>query len=129
MRCPVCSEVMVTLELNQVEIDYCSVCGGVWLDAGELELLLDGGDGVKDLLASFSHDQTSKEKKRRCPICRKKMSKVSGGLGERILIDKCPFGDGLWFDAGELAQLIAMGSPDKSNPVIGLLEEIFGSRS
>ena len=32
---------MITLELEDVEIDHCLDCGGIWLDAGELELLLD----------------------------------------------------------------------------------------
>ena len=41
MDCPVCKEsAMVTLELNDVEIDYCMQCEGIWLDAGELEILL-----------------------------------------------------------------------------------------
>ena len=32
---------MLVLELQQIEIDYCQECEGIWLDAGELELLLD----------------------------------------------------------------------------------------
>lgn len=41
MICPVCKEPMVVLELDQVEIDHCINCGGIWFDAGELELLLE----------------------------------------------------------------------------------------
>jgi len=40
MDCPVCKNAMITLELEEVEIDHCTNCGGIWLDAGELELLL-----------------------------------------------------------------------------------------
>jgi Zn-finger nucleic acid-binding protein len=40
MDCPVCQDAMITLELSDVENDYCTDCGGIWLDAGELELLL-----------------------------------------------------------------------------------------
>ena len=37
MDCPVCKQsAMITLELNEVEIDYCMQCEGIWLDAGEL---------------------------------------------------------------------------------------------
>ena len=37
MDCPVCKEsAMITLELDDVEIDYCTQCEGIWLDAGEL---------------------------------------------------------------------------------------------
>ncbi|MCL4278881.1 MAG: zf-TFIIB domain-containing protein, partial [Ignavibacteriaceae bacterium] len=41
MLCPVCNNPMIVLELEQVEVDYCTNCAGVWLDAGELELLLE----------------------------------------------------------------------------------------
>ena len=37
MNCPACKNSMVILELNQVEIDYCTACKGIWLDSGELE--------------------------------------------------------------------------------------------
>jgi Zn-finger nucleic acid-binding protein len=33
---------MIILELDKVEIDHCLLCGGIWLDEGELELLLEG---------------------------------------------------------------------------------------
>ena len=77
MDCPVCREVMITLELNEVEIDHCLVCGGIWLDAGELEMLLGDSDKAKAMLASFkSADDGGAEKPRKCPICLKKMEKV-----------------------------------------------------
>ena len=39
MRCPVCKEPMLIIEHEAVEVDCCAACGGIWLDAGELELL------------------------------------------------------------------------------------------
>jgi len=53
MDCPVCKNAMITLELQEVEIDYCTDCGGIWLDAGELELLLGEPEKAKQLLGSF----------------------------------------------------------------------------
>ena len=41
MDCPVCKDAMIVMELNEVEIDHCLSCSGIWLDAGELELLLE----------------------------------------------------------------------------------------
>ena len=37
MICSVCENPMVVLELDQIEIDHCLHCGGIWLDKGELE--------------------------------------------------------------------------------------------
>ena len=114
MDCPVCKNAMITLELSDVEIDHCLDCGGIWLDGGELELLL-GDDGrANQLLESFAVDAKCAEKKRRCPICRKKMGKVTVGEGEPVLlIDKCGRGDGLWFDNGELANIIDRAQLDE----------------
>ena len=39
MDCPACKEPLIVLELNEVEIDNCVSCGGIWLDKGELERL------------------------------------------------------------------------------------------
>ena len=41
MKCPVCKEPTIVLELDEIEIDYCTSCGGIWLDAGELDLLIE----------------------------------------------------------------------------------------
>ncbi len=39
-RCPVCAEQILDRVMHEnVEIDTCPQCKGVWLDAGELDLL------------------------------------------------------------------------------------------
>lgn len=42
MRCPVDGAGLVISERNNIEIDYCPECRGIWLDYGELEKLLEG---------------------------------------------------------------------------------------
>ena len=79
MDCPVCKDAMVVLELQDVEIDHCFGCGGIWLDAGELELLIDDSAKAADILVSFQEDKNCTEAKRKCPICYKKMDKVVVG--------------------------------------------------
>jgi len=37
MRCPKCGMQLVTINYKGIEIDRCTGCNGVWLDAGELE--------------------------------------------------------------------------------------------
>ena len=41
MRCLKCDIEMVLVERKGVDIDYCPTCGGVWLDKGELDLLME----------------------------------------------------------------------------------------
>ncbi len=128
MDCPVCNNAMITLELEEVEIDYCTDCGGIWLDAGELEMLLGEPEKAEQLLASFKIDNASTEKPRPCPICDKKMHKVIVGTSKpTLLIDKCRRGHGLWFDAGELHDIFARAKLDPDNKIQRILADMFGS--
>ena len=118
---------MITLELEDVEIDYCTNCGGIWLDAGELELLLNEPDKAKGLLDSFKIDSESGERIRKCPICDKKMQKTIVGSSKPVLlIDKCRKGDGLRFDKGELQDIFDRAELDEDNKIQKLLSDIFG---
>ena len=125
MDCPVCREAMVVFELERIEIDHCLKCGGIWLDAGELELLLESAANKEVVLNSFEIYEKDKEQKRKCPICLKKMQKVLCGQTKKILIDKCRNQHGLWFDLGELYEIITMGSLDKDNRILLMLKDMF----
>jgi len=117
---------MVAVELNQVEIDYCLDCGGIWLDAGELELLLENPQEVKQILEQSSSAGETEASERKCPICQKKMEVIVVGKQSRVLIDRCRQGHGLWFDRGELEDVAAVLSLNQDNKVSKLLQEMFG---
>jgi hypothetical protein len=42
MKCPVCpaSDLLMSVR-NEIEIDYCPSCRGVWLDRGELDKIIE----------------------------------------------------------------------------------------
>jgi hypothetical protein len=44
-NCPKCEGKLVEADLAEVKIDRCAQCGGVWLDAGELEQLTQKDEG------------------------------------------------------------------------------------
>lgn len=37
MRCPKCGEPLKERSFQKIQIDQCTGCNGIWLDAGELE--------------------------------------------------------------------------------------------
>jgi hypothetical protein len=37
MRCPKCGMELIAIDYKGIEVDKCSECEGIWLDAGELE--------------------------------------------------------------------------------------------
>ncbi len=138
MKCPACSNLMIVVEHENIELDYCTDCSGVWFDAGELELLLErmqleGSSLSLDGILT-SPEAKSAEKKRKCPICRQKMKKATVGHEPEVLIDACQRGDGLWFDKGEVVQLITQLSDkpsqvtDSQGRVITFLGEVFRAR-
>jgi hypothetical protein len=135
MICPVCKKDMLVVEYNDVELDWCTSCQGVWFDSTELELLLKSMnlDSRNLLLDNILHLPKAKtlEKKRKCPICRKKMKKTTIGEHPGVLVDVCPQGHGLWFDGGEVAQMLkhlAEKQPagqDSQQQIISFLGEVF----
>jgi len=87
---------MVVLEFEQVEVDFCLKCRGVWLDGGELELIGERAGALQeDLLGALESrkgEVVKKGRKRRCPVCH-----------------------GIWFDAGELSAVVRAAGADEGN--------------
>jgi len=126
---------MLAVEYHNIELDYCNSCKGVWFDSGELELLLKS-QGLEEPKTFFddilnSQEAASSEKKRNCPICGRKMKKTTIGGQPEVLIDTCRDKHGLWFDGGEVAQLMRRlpgkhpPKQDSRRQVISFLEEVF----
>ena len=128
MNCPVCKEAMIVLELDEVEIDHCVECRGIWLDGGELEILLENSAAKDGFLGSFQKNEGSKEKPRKCPMCDKKMEKVLYGGSKAIQIDRCPKKDGIWLDKGELREILEEASYGESGVVLDLLKDMFAKK-
>jgi len=104
LRCPKCLDVGMDVEMHEdIEIDRCPSCQGVFLDSGELETLLhrdlghevDAGEG--SLLTELQDSLSA-----RCPLCRMTMEPVAMGP---VRIDSCPSCGGAFFDEGEIAKL------------------------
>jgi Zn-finger nucleic acid-binding protein len=117
---------MAVLEYDRVEVDYCVSCHGIWLDAGELELLYGDAAACAKLLAGDDPARAKPEDPRACPICRKKMRKDVSGGNTPVTYDRCPNGDGLWFDEGELAAILKHGEAFAESEIGAFLSEVFG---
>jgi hypothetical protein len=126
---------MIVVEHEKIELDCCLSCSGVWFDAEELELLLEAmqleGSNLSLDNILTSPEAKSAEKKRHCPICGRKMKKATVGHEPEVIIDACSWGDGLWFDSGEVGPLmtqLADKPSEKLDPqgrIITFLGEVF----
>jgi len=105
LECPKCHEPMFVAEFEGVEIDTCPTCGGVWLDGGELEALVGEPSPPKE-----KPDEGLGPPELDCPICVDKLLKDCYA-GTDVVVDKCPHGDGIWLDRGELEQILQALTP------------------
>jgi Zn-finger nucleic acid-binding protein len=137
VNCPACKGVVVVVEYQRIELDYCTKCYGVWFDAGELTLLTERlalkGEALTMNEIMALPEKKAAEKARRCPICRKKMKKVTIGSAPEVMIDVCTRGHGVWFDGGEVGQVLGQlkdkhAAADKQGRVIDFLGEVFHVR-
>lgn len=109
MVCPACGEPMMILEIEAIELDWCEACGGLWLDTGELEAIA-GRAGAQPgrLTVLLDRARGGKASTRRCPRCPRHLREehVATSSGHEVTIDRCPGGDGIWLDRGELRHLV-----------------------
>ena len=114
MKCPNClEESFITKKYESVEIDLCKKCQGIWLDNGELKLI------VENRVTEFSQKQINdtisysfagvpkkeRDKKRPFPKCRHTLKAINYAVDSGIIIDICPQEHGIWFDHFELEKV------------------------
>ncbi len=128
MICPVCLKNMGALELDGVEVDFCFYCKGLWFDDGELEILLGNRNKVNEVLTLLGNNTLSKEKQKKCPVCSRKMIKTTWGESSFILLDKCQYNHGLWFDGGELEKVLNAGDEWTNLPVMFFISNVLGNK-
>ncbi len=103
--CPKCNDVLKRFHVENVEVDKCPSCDGIWLDAGELVKLKlapnkqgllerDKKEGGRKAPPSAGHLQLG------CPACDGKMKPLA--LQPKVILDHCGSCGGLWLDHKEL---------------------------
>jgi len=122
MNCPACGKPLVVVERDAVEVDWCPACHGLWLDAGELELLAKAaGHG-----AGIAFDGPPAPSQRRCPRCPAKMEERAVAQDPPVRIEACPRGHGLWLDQGELGALVRALPDAAARPGATMLGSFLG---
>ena len=132
MQCPHCpEEVLIAIEYESVEVDYCVSCKGIWLDSGELELLLEDTEAAEAYLSIGSPVVVpAGEKPRKCPECDKVMTKEGTNSEPPVIFDHCPKGHGMWLDHEELETMLKHLDENGTPSEVGrYLHEIFDSEN
>lgn len=106
LLCPGCRSPLKSQKVGKVEVDLCPSCAGLWLDRHELKALarmrtLPGW--LLEPVSASSDRPLIPEGERRCPRC-EALLQVADNKG--VHIDLCRSCEGVYFDRGELNQVL-----------------------
>lgn len=106
MRCPKCRSDMEQINYEGTEIDRCTICNGVWFDAGEVAVLLNKEAAVA-IDTGDAHDgkQYNQIDDYGCPRCGGEMLRKVDERQRHIWYETCSSCEGSFFDAGEFRDL------------------------
>ena len=106
MKCPKCTHTMIKVNLKEIELNRCTSCGGLWLDAGEVKSIKEDDAKVGyvvDTGNNFPNSKWNSITEIDCPYCEIKMTHHSYSKDKKIKYEACGSCYGVFMDAGELA--------------------------
>lgn len=126
MKCPRCSAAMETVQINEVQIDRCNKCNGLWFDEFELGDLRarKGSDKIDTRRADKSNQGA--QARIACPKCNTPMLNMVDAQQPHIWYETCGSCGGSFLDAGELKDMKHFNLVDR---IRDLLVEVKGGRS
>lgn len=110
MNCPKCDHRMAPVVFEEIELDRCEHCGGLWLDMLELDKIRARGgseridDGPVDV--GRRHDAIDRIA---CPRCTAAMIRMVDREHPDVHYEMCSTCGGIYLDAGELHELRTSG--------------------
>ena len=115
MTCPRCQSALQVATYENVDVDRCAQCQGVWLDQGEIRQIVTTQDEeftpelVQETLkkALTGVPQAEQDSVELCPKCSTPMNPQNYNYSSGIIVDVCPEGHGLWLDRYELEKVQA----------------------
>ena len=104
---------MDAVTLGTVVIDHCAHCSGIWFDEGELQAgLAQGGKKKLKSLSTAARAITGHDlKPANCPRCSQDIAlvRIPSPGNNSPHIDVCSECGGVWYDGGEVAELLSDG--------------------
>ena len=97
---------MVQIDVQGTEVDRCSMCSGLWFDAGEIEALRNKeAAALVDTGSARQGRQYNSVNDYRCPRCGGEMCRTVDEQQRHIWYETCAECGGSFFDAGEFLDL------------------------
>jgi uncharacterized protein len=104
MECPKCQAQMEVVQFEEVEVDRCVRCGGLWFDVLEHEELRGrAGAETIDTGPRWQAAMHDVQRKVFCPTDGTLMVRMVNAAQPHIWVESCPVCHGTFFDAGEFS--------------------------
>ncbi|MBD8526979.1 zf-TFIIB domain-containing protein [Pseudoxanthomonas sp. CAU 1598] len=102
MQCPKCRATMQSLVVDEVEIERCEGCGGLWFDMLEEELLKQHAEQIDIGDPQVGRQQNSNDRID-CPRCKsgQPLIRMVDAAQPHIWFESCTVCYGRFYDAGE----------------------------
>jgi Zn-finger nucleic acid-binding protein len=105
MNCPKCLSPLGELAIEDVCLDFCPPCKGIWFDKEELAF-------ITELNSDLPHPQADRTVGKPtvfpCPRCDGKLEELKFLPLMDLLVDRCPACRGIWLDNGELQKIASI---------------------
>jgi uncharacterized protein len=101
VTCPKCQVEMGKVHFQEVEVDRCPQCHGLWFDLMEHEELkkLPGAESID--LGAKKATVSQEPRELDCPRCKTRMLITRDPQQPHLVFEKCSICYGVFFDAGE----------------------------
>lgn len=122
MICPRCEVPLVETRLEDLVLDKCERCGGVWFDFAEFDWVgIKSRDKVRRALTpqrGVEMSAANGEDRLVCPRCGKELLRVRSAEDTGLLVEACLSCYGQWVDGDELDRA-------QNRSVWGKLRQLF----
>jgi Zn-finger nucleic acid-binding protein len=124
LLCPNCRNVMKPVTFEEITVDRCVSCGGLWFDVMEQRHLKDrpGSEKIDTAPAHAAHAPHRPASKMKCPCCDAPLTRLKDTDNRNIEYEYCTVCNGAFFDGGEFRKY-------KDTSFLGSLRHLFGGRS
>ena len=112
MKCPRCKGELKEQKYDNILVDRCEKCKGIWLDENELDQLEDtvwSDDELKGTLETHEVQGNLI-----CPKCEKTMVRFNYRFYD-LELDTCPDMHGFWLDNGEEKRIEELMTKEKAS--------------
>ena len=126
--CPDCDFELRSESYGGTQVESCSECGGVWLDAGELRKLIESPEtlrSVEDESEPALEQIPTGGVVRRCPRCDSDLVAYNYLVSSPVELDSCAQCHGIWVQNDELGKVEE--AVQRSRDGVGMSPEAIAS--